>query len=573
MLRVGIIGFGPRGLSILERLVSKKLGQIINDKLEIYIFDPNSLGSGCHSPKQSSRLLVNTVASQMTIFADETICPNEFFIKGPNFYEFLLSKGYKADKNGYYSRVLLGKYLEHSFQCILKLCSQDISIHIVKEYAQCIIQQEKYFIISGENTKIEVDSAFITTGHNQNQNNFPMYSAYPLEISTQNISANDAIDIKGLGLSAIDVITMLTSGNGGFFEKLNNELIYNPSGKEPKIFVFSRSNLPLMARAITQKETREQYQAIFFNSTTIKKLKKEFKKLNFEKQILPLIIKEMEYVYSYTYINLKSQEDSFLFRNEYLTSIDTQSVLDKYIPKCDQFNFYSLVNPLQKIIDKQDFYSQLITYLENDIKEARLGNLKSPIKSACDVLRDVRDNLRLCVDFGGLDEESYKFFIHSFVPINNRLCVGPPLVKIEELLALIKANVVNVLHDVTIKHIENTQFQLVDSFNNSYCVNRLIDARINEIKINDNALFQSLIANNLATKFNYGNLELECLKIDENFCSINKDNKTIDRLFILGLPTEGIKFYTFILPRPHIASTFLCDSNKAVDSLIKRTQA
>ncbi|MGJ9318183.1 FAD/NAD(P)-binding protein, partial [Campylobacter coli] len=70
-----------------------------------------------------------------------------FFIKGPNFYEFLLSKGYKADKNGYYSRVLLGKYLEHSFQCILKLCSQDISIHIVKEYAQCIIQQEKYFII------------------------------------------------------------------------------------------------------------------------------------------------------------------------------------------------------------------------------------------------------------------------------------------------------------------------------------------------------------------------------------------------------------------------------------------
>lgn len=54
-------------------------------------------------------------------------------------------------------------------------------------------------------------------------------------------------------------------------------------------------------------------------------------------------------------------------------------MLDKYIPKCDQFNFYSLVNPLQKIIDKQDFYSQLITYLENDIKEARLGNLKAQL--------------------------------------------------------------------------------------------------------------------------------------------------------------------------------------------------
>ncbi|STQ85673.1 hypothetical protein [Helicobacter muridarum] len=199
-----------------------------------------------------------------------------------------------------------------------------------------------------------------------------------------------------------------------------------------------------------------------------------------------------------------------------------------------------------------------------------MGNLTSPIKSACGVLRDVRDNLRLCVDFGGFDEESYKFFIHSFIPINNRLCVGPPLVKIEELLALIKANIVNVLYDVKTKHIKNMQFQLIDSFNNSYYVNRLIDARINENKINDNALLQSLITNNLATKFNYGNLELECLKIDENFCSINKDNKIIDKLFILGLPTEGIKFYTFILPRPHIVSTFLCDSNKAVDCLIKK---
>ncbi len=38
MLRVGIIGFGPRGLSILERLVSKKLGQIINDKFRNLYF-------------------------------------------------------------------------------------------------------------------------------------------------------------------------------------------------------------------------------------------------------------------------------------------------------------------------------------------------------------------------------------------------------------------------------------------------------------------------------------------------------------------------------------------------------
>ncbi|SQH71828.1 Uncharacterised protein [Helicobacter mustelae] len=59
---------------------------------------------------------------------------------------------------------------------------------------------------------------------------------------------------------------------------------------------------------------------------------------------------------------------------------------------------------------------------------------------------DVRDILRLCVDFGRIEEKSYQFFMDFFVPLNNRLCVGPPLVRIQELLALIQANVVNIIY-------------------------------------------------------------------------------------------------------------------------------
>ncbi|STQ85674.1 hypothetical protein [Helicobacter muridarum] len=106
-----------------------------------------------------------------------------------------------------------------------------------------------------------------------------------------------------MGLSAIDVITMLTSGNGGFFDQLNNELIYNPSGKEPKIFVFSRSNLPLMARAITQKEAREQYQPVFFSSAIIKKLKKTLKSLILKSKFYRLLLRKWN-MYIVTHILL-----------------------------------------------------------------------------------------------------------------------------------------------------------------------------------------------------------------------------------------------------------------------------
>ncbi|WP_180674143.1 hypothetical protein [Helicobacter sp. 13S00477-4] len=89
------------------------------------------------------------------------------------------------------------------------------------------------------------------------------------------------------------------------------------------------------------------------------------------------------------------------------------------------------------------------------------------------------------------------------------------------------------------------------------------------MKIKNDLCLSSLIKNNLASKFKNENLELECFNIDENFNSINFDNKIIKNLFILGLPTEGIKFYTFILPRPFIGSTFLRDSDIAVNTFLK----
>lgn len=84
--KVAIVGFGARELSILERLISKILDRKIANNFHIFIFDLLSLGSGCHYSLQSYYLLANTVASQMTIFADESICPNEFFYKRSNFF-------------------------------------------------------------------------------------------------------------------------------------------------------------------------------------------------------------------------------------------------------------------------------------------------------------------------------------------------------------------------------------------------------------------------------------------------------------------------------------------------------
>ena len=65
-IKVGIIGAGPRGLTVLERLVANERTKKSAD-ITVYLFDPNEPGVGCHDPDQSDFLLVNTVAGQIGV--------------------------------------------------------------------------------------------------------------------------------------------------------------------------------------------------------------------------------------------------------------------------------------------------------------------------------------------------------------------------------------------------------------------------------------------------------------------------------------------------------------------------
>ncbi|STP14177.1 Uncharacterised protein [Helicobacter mustelae] len=102
-----------------------------------------------------------------------------------------------------------------------------------------------------------------------------------------------------------------------------------------------------------------------------------------------------------------------------------------------------------------------------------------------------------------------------------------------------------------------------------YYANKMIDAKLKPFVIEDSKFLHSMIQNQLAQKFKNGDRELECFHIDRTFEAINSKNQKTKNLFLLGLPTEGIKFYTFILPRPHIQSTFLRDANTAVNAFFK----
>ncbi|KGY07586.1 hypothetical protein [Vibrio sinaloensis] len=50
---------------------------------------------------------------------------------------------------------------------------------------------------------------------------------------------------------------------------------------------------------------------------------------------------------------------------------------------------------------------------------------------------------------------------------------------------------------------------------------------------------------------------------------INATGDVHQNMWALGMPTEGSKFYTFIVPRPGVNSTAIVDAGKAVNALFK----
>ena len=74
------------------------------------------------------------------------------------------------------------------------------------------------------------------------------------------------------------------------------------------------------------------------------------------------------------------------------------------------------------------------TTCAEDVRDARAGNVSGPLKAALDVLRDLRNEIRLVVDHGGLEGNSYRDELDGwYTPLNAFLSIGPPASRIEEL--------------------------------------------------------------------------------------------------------------------------------------------
>jgi hypothetical protein len=554
----------------------------------------------------------------MTQFSDDTVRGAGPLLYGPSFADWLGSKSGRGpgvaaehlviDRNGYYSRALFGDYLRWGFEYLKKMAPPQVKIFLhnfanVDDleangegwnvfYDGCAYPVDFVFLTTGHARKLpsEAESALIQKVERARAHNPSLQvvlEPYPIRNAVSSVKERDSIAIEGIGLTTFDLLAQLTAGRGGSFVPCGKmepvgRLRYRPSGKEPKILLYSRSGLPLMARATNQKGVFGQYKPKFLTMAKVEELRTETPggKLDFDRQIMPLLWSDMQFAYYFSYLYRKLDKLTALtFSNEFMaagSAAARQALIDKYVTRRDQLSWDELVNPIpaRALQSRRQYDDWLRGHMWGDFEQACLGNLDGPLKSACDVLRDVRDVIRSAIDYGGLTEQSHRWVLSEFLPIMNRLAVGPPKERIAQLLALMDAGVVQAdfgpgASCVLDEH--SGRFVVRSHWNGETGTADVLvrgRASLPGPREDKSPLMRKMMQRGIVSPFMNGSFHPGGITVDRNMNVVGRDGAPQSSLWALGTLVEGCKFYTFVLPRPGANSTTMVDAGRAVGRMM-----
>ncbi|MBD8513642.1 FAD/NAD(P)-binding protein [Photobacterium sp. CAU 1568] len=609
-LKVGIVGTGPRGLSILERLAARLISEPAG-KVQVYLIDNYEVGCGrIWRTTQAEHYLMNTPANEVSAFSGQLTEGEARPGAGPSLEEWWeqTQNDYPGPKH-YAPRRLYGEYMQFVLQSIKKGLNPDVElIEVNDEVIKLNKEDGRSELVLQSGKQIVVDSVVLTTGHA-----LPQLTGKALELASfsllrsglkyiqgdsaadmklDRVAAHETVGIIGLGLSFYDVLAEFTTGRGGkFIERNDGGLDYICSGREPQMFAGSRSGVPIPSRGLNQKEGNKKYQPAFFTNEWAKELRKKGK-IDFIQDALPVLMAEVHLVYFATAIRHHRNEKSaqiftdIVAKTKFPTFSEMSRIAKDFgINDLPELDVEVLARPFKnkKFLNEKQFHESLLNYLEDDLFNAEQGNVNSPLKAALDTIRDTRSIIMTLVNFGGLTPESHENdFLNWYVPRSMFLTAGPPLERTKQLIALIKSGVLKIVGP-------NMQIQGSDEHNkflmksdsiqgSEYLITTVIDARIptTNIKLDRSELTKNLIRDNIWT--NYINEGESSFFVTGGvsispapFHPVNRNNQVIKDVYVIGIPTEHTRWLMQAgSSRPGFWTDFVQDADAIAENILSR---
>jgi len=233
--------------------------------------------------------------------------------------------------------------------------------------------------------------------------------------------------------------------------RVNGELMYVPSGNEPLLFVTSRRGVPYHARGVNEKEPSERWEPHFLTLDYASSLHGKPRAASFGRDVWPAIVREVELAYT-----LAEGKELGVSLGTHQVKAALLAGPKSYAGLRQQVGLEPAGFPWGDVLEPRisvegaeglDAYQlRALAYLEKDIAEARRGNKSGAFKAALDVFRDIRNEVRHAVQRGMITDNSFRDELTSFyTPFNSFVSIGPPLYRIEQVAAAIRAGVVTML--------------------------------------------------------------------------------------------------------------------------------
>ncbi|WP_344420614.1 FAD/NAD(P)-binding protein [Streptomyces lavendulocolor] len=590
---VALVGAGPRGTSVLERLCASVPELAAGTPLTVHVVDPAPPGAGrVWRTDQPAELLMNTVACQVTVFTDESVRCEGPIRRGPSLYEWAAARSHRLGPDDYPTRACYGAYLEWAFARTVAEAPPEVTVRV---HAARAVRLEAG---TGPRTLVLDDGTVLTglgavvlaqghlpvvrdpaTGHlgayaaRHGLRHFP--PANPADLDLSPVAPGEPVLLRGLGLNFFDHMALLTEGRGGAFVRDGEgRCAYRPSGREPRLYAGSRRGIPHRARGDNEKGASARHEPLLLTPDVIERFRKRAEAgdpPDFLDEIWPLVAGEVETAY---YEVLLGRPRGF--RSRFLASPD--GTLDAYaVPPDARWSWERVSRPYvgETFRSPADFRAWLLTHLRRDAAEAALGNVAGPVKAALDVLRDIRNELRLIVDHAGLPGASRRDHLDRwYTPLNAFLSIGPPRRRVEEMTALIEAGVLDVIGPRTGVRPDGGAFvaESPDVPGSAVAVTTLIEARLPEpdLRRTGDPLLSGMLDSgqcrtHVVDGYDTGGLDVT----PSPYRLINRHGRAHQGVFALGVPTEGVHWVTAAGARPGVGSVTLADADAVARAALR----
>ncbi|AYN42111.1 adenylate cyclase [Streptomyces dangxiongensis] len=441
-----IVGAGPRGTGILERLAANAPALAAGSGLDIHLVDPHPPGGGrIWREEQSPLLWMNSHAEDVTMFTDDTVAMDGPVREGPTLHEWA-----RLDGRVFAGRRVQGRYLRWVYERALADLPADVSVYHHPRRALRVggpREGRQQVWLEGRPRPLLADLVILTLGHldtelDEEQAELAEYARehglvhlppdFTADSDLSSLAPGEPVLVRGFGLAFVDLMVLLTEGRGGRYEGET----YLPSGREPVLYVGSRRGVPYHSKIGYDWTGDRPPLPRFLGPTEVAELLARPGGFDFRRDVWPLVEKELGFAHYHRLFTAHPGRTAMTwaeFEKRYAVAGDPAELrvlVAAAVPDpADRLDLAALDRPLDGVryASHEEFQAGLRDYVEAD-----LDRRHDPAHSAdLGVFLGLLSVYGQLVRLGDIGPWWHGFFSH--------LASGPPGPRLRQMLALSRA--------------------------------------------------------------------------------------------------------------------------------------